>query len=47
MTGVMMRKVIRLATRALCAWCGKVLSDDGRGGPDTHGICKDCAKKMG
>lgn len=31
--------------RVICAWCKRVLSDDGKGGSDTHGICASCAKK--
>ena len=30
--------------RRICAWCNKVLSDDG--GPVTHTICNECSKAL-
>ena len=31
--------------KTVCAWCGKILSGDGKE-PISHGMCKDCAAKM-
>ena len=30
--------------RRVCAWCGLVMADGSE--PATHGICKECTKKM-
>lgn len=30
--------------KVVCAWCKKVLSDDGKPGV-SHGICDSCSKK--
>jgi len=38
-----MKKIIRICTRVVCSWCGTTISDDGKGGPDSHGMCQKCA----
>ena len=33
--------------KVYCAWCDKLLRDDGSGEPgNTHGICKKCLAKQ-
>jgi len=35
----------RKKSRAICAWCGKVLGEADTP-EDTHGICPECARKL-
>lgn len=32
--------------KTVCAWCGKLLNDDGEGSLTSHGICDFCKRNM-